>query len=197
MEQLWDIALKAQNTDVSLNAIHYLNNHYINGELLHSAFLVLNISPQCIPVHSADTATLAEREDEFVNHCMDSLYKAVTCLDKVRLLILLCDGHWVSLDISLLQSPECSLLVIQRGLILLTNHLESFRKRHAFHLRMWQLEGSGITSHQKSLQDSQSCALRVMLQPAGAAEKVSLSLCPFEWLEFTRAQCFSCAVLER
>ena len=30
MDQLWGIALRAQNTDVSLNAIHYLNNHYIS-----------------------------------------------------------------------------------------------------------------------------------------------------------------------
>jgi hypothetical protein len=46
MEQLWDIALKAQNTDVSLNAIHYLNNHYINCEWiaeLGSSKLPLNI----------------------------------------------------------------------------------------------------------------------------------------------------------
>jgi ubiquitin carboxyl-terminal hydrolase 34 len=74
------------------------------------------------------------------------------------------------------KNPESSLLVIQRGLILLTNHLESFRKRHAFHLRMWQLEGHGITSHQKSLQDCQSFALRVILQPAGASEKVGFVL---------------------
>ncbi|ELU04220.1 hypothetical protein CAPTEDRAFT_219867 [Capitella teleta] len=145
MEQLWDIALKAQNTDVSLNAIHYLNNHYINS----------------------DGANLVEREDEFINHCMDSLYEAVTSLDK---------------------SPESSLLVIQRGLILLTNHLESFRKRHAFHLRMWQLEGDGITSHQKSLQDSQSCALRVMLQPAGASDKTTLEMLSSDLVAELRAE---------
>ena len=32
MNQLWGIALRAQNTDVSLTAIHYLNNYYINCE---------------------------------------------------------------------------------------------------------------------------------------------------------------------
>ena len=30
MDQLWGIALRANNTDVSLNAIQYLNNYYIN-----------------------------------------------------------------------------------------------------------------------------------------------------------------------
>ena len=30
MDQLWGIALRAQNTDVSLTAIHYLNNYYID-----------------------------------------------------------------------------------------------------------------------------------------------------------------------
>ena len=34
MDQLWGIALRAQNTDVSLNAIQYLNNHYINCKFL-------------------------------------------------------------------------------------------------------------------------------------------------------------------
>ena len=30
MDMLWKIALRAQNTEVSLNAIQHLNNHYIN-----------------------------------------------------------------------------------------------------------------------------------------------------------------------
>ncbi len=33
MDQLWGIALRAHNTDVSLNAIHFLNLHYINCKL--------------------------------------------------------------------------------------------------------------------------------------------------------------------
>ena len=35
MNQLWGIALRAQNTDVSLTAIQYLNNYYINCKLTH------------------------------------------------------------------------------------------------------------------------------------------------------------------
>ena len=30
MDQLWGIALRARDTDVSLSAIQYLNNYYIN-----------------------------------------------------------------------------------------------------------------------------------------------------------------------
>jgi ubiquitin carboxyl-terminal hydrolase 34 len=33
MDQLWGIALRALNTDVSLTAIHYLNSYYIDCEL--------------------------------------------------------------------------------------------------------------------------------------------------------------------
>ena len=65
-------------------------------------------------------------------------------------------------------------MVIQRGLILLTNHLESFRRRYAFHMRNWQLDGQGISSHQKSLQDKNSLPIRVVLQPAGSSEKVCI-----------------------
>ena len=71
-----------------------------------------------------------------------------------------------------LQNPESGLLVIQRGLVLLTNHLESFRKRYAFHLRMWQLQGEGIECHKKCTQDKNAVPLRVVLQAAGASEKV-------------------------
>ncbi len=65
-------------------------------------------------------------------------------------------------------------MVMQRGLILMTNHLENFRRRYAFHLRNWQLDDQGISSHQKSLQEKSSAPIRVVLQPAGASEKVSI-----------------------
>ncbi|XP_064621669.1 ubiquitin carboxyl-terminal hydrolase 34-like isoform X2 [Lineus longissimus] len=118
MDQLWQIALRAHNSEVSMSAIQYLNAYYINygnGSL--------------------------GKEEEFIQRCMDSL------------------------------SPDSSLLVIQRDLVLLKNHLESFRKRYAFHLRTWQLKGEGIISHQKLLQDKQSCTIHIVLQPAGMAEK--------------------------
>ena len=75
---------------------------------------------------------------------------------------------------SFLQNPEGQLQIIQRGLILLTQHLEGFRKRYAYHLRRWQLAGKGINSHQRPIEDKPSTPIRVVLQPAGSAEKVKL-----------------------
>ena len=88
----------------------------------------------------------------------------------------------------LLDNPESGLQVIQRGLILLTNHLESFRKRYAYHLRNWQQEGQGITSHQKSLQDKSSTPLRVVLQPAGASEKTTVEMLSSDLVAELRAE---------
>jgi len=53
MDQLWEIALRALNSDVSVMAIQYVNSYYIgfgNGML--------------------------EKEEEFVQRCMDSLVRA-------------------------------------------------------------------------------------------------------------------------
>lgn len=71
------------------------------------------------------------------------------------------------------QNPESSLLIIQRGLILLTNHLESFRRRYAFHLRQLQHDSNPISSHQKMLQDKQSQPIHIILQcGTGSTDKV-------------------------
>ena len=84
--------------------------------------------------------------------------------------------------------PECNLLIIQRGLILLTNHLESFRKRYAYHLRNWQQEGQGICSHQKSLLDNSYAPIRVVLQPAGANEKTTIEMLASDLVAELRAE---------
>ena len=77
------------------------------------------------------------------------------------------------ISLSLCQNAENNLLVIQRGLVLLKNHLEAFRKRYAYHLRNWHIEGKGIRSHQRNIQEKQSAPIRITLQPAGMADKVS------------------------
>ena len=74
--------------------------------------------------------------------------------------------------VNLLQSPECSLQIVQRALVLLTNNLESFRKRYAYHLRLWQLDRQSVGSHHRSLQDKHSVPIHVIIQPATAADKV-------------------------
>ena len=44
MDQLWGIALRAQNTDVSLTAIQYLNAHYISCKLYRYTFDSLSMA---------------------------------------------------------------------------------------------------------------------------------------------------------
>ncbi|KAL5008333.1 hypothetical protein ScPMuIL_013914 [Solemya velum] len=144
MDQLWSIALRAHNTDVSMTAIQFLNNYYINygnGQL--------------------------EKEDEFVKRCMDSLVAASQALE---------------------EDPETNLLVIQRGLVLLKNHLEAFRKRYAFHLRNWALDNKGITSHQQNAHEKQSSPIRLLLQPAGMAEKTQLEVASTDLVAELRAE---------
>jgi ubiquitin carboxyl-terminal hydrolase 34 len=61
MDQLWNIALRALNTDVSMTAIQFLNCYYINyGN------------------------GLLDKEDEFVKRCMRNLVSASHSLDTVR-----------------------------------------------------------------------------------------------------------------
>ncbi|CAL1294964.1 unnamed protein product [Larinioides sclopetarius] len=133
MRQLWSIALRALNTDVSMAAIQYLNNYYIN---VHHGTL--------------------EKEEEFIEQCMESLMKA-----------------------SSNQNPEAeenNLMIIQRALLLLKTHIEAFRRRYAYHLRRWQLNGQGVSSHRCSMGEKQASALRIICQPAGLSEKTTIEL---------------------
>ncbi|XP_021379697.1 ubiquitin carboxyl-terminal hydrolase 34-like isoform X3 [Mizuhopecten yessoensis] len=144
MDQLWNMALKATNTDVSITAIQILNSYYINyGN------------------------SQLEKEEEFVQRCMDSLVQALSDLN---------------------QNPDTNLLVIQRGLVLLKNHLEAFRKRYAYHLRNWQIDGKGIRSHQRSIHDKQSSMMRVILQPAGMTDKTQLEMSSTDLVAELRAE---------
>jgi len=72
-----------------------------------------------------------------------------------------------------MQSPESSLQIVQRALVLLTSHLEIFRKRYAYHLRQWQLDRRSVASHHRSLQDKHSTLIHIIIQPASTADKVT------------------------
>ena len=61
MDQLWNIALRALNNDVSITAIQFLNSYYINYG-------------NC----------LLEKEEEFVKRCMESLTKATSDIYQVQ-----------------------------------------------------------------------------------------------------------------
>ncbi|XP_033629048.1 ubiquitin carboxyl-terminal hydrolase 34-like isoform X1 [Asterias rubens] len=108
-----------------------------------------------------------EKEEEFIKRCMESLSQASAQLDT---------------------SQDSSLLVLQRGLILLKTHLEAFRKRYAYHLRQWQLQGRGITNHKRHLLEGHSQTLRVVCQLAGMTEKFTVELSSSDLVADLRAE---------
>ncbi|XP_055619621.1 ubiquitin carboxyl-terminal hydrolase puf [Toxorhynchites rutilus septentrionalis] len=132
MENLWKIALRANNTDVSLTAIQYINTYYMEKQLKY--------------------------ENQFVAQCMNHLSQAVDELHR--------------------QSPssESALMCVQRALMLLNTHLETFRRRYAYHLRRWALEGKEIGAHSALRSEGPGPPIRIVLQPAGVPEKSVLHL---------------------
>lgn len=89
-------------------------------------------------------------EDEFIGRCMTIIATASKHL-----------------------SMEQNLQIMERGLLLLKSHIESFKRRFAFHLRLWWLEGRGITCHQQIAQrpTEKHYPIRVICQPAGLTDK--------------------------
>ncbi|XP_020817577.1 ubiquitin carboxyl-terminal hydrolase 34 [Drosophila serrata] len=95
-------------------------------------------------------------EKEFVSQCMDNLVQTATALE--------------SMD------DENALMRVQRGLLLLNTHLDTFRRRYAFHLRRWAIEGKGIGSHSNLKNEGAGPPLRIVLQQAGLSEKSVLQM---------------------
>ncbi|NWQ77721.1 UBP34 hydrolase, partial [Columbina picui] len=108
-----------------------------------------------------------EKEQEFISKCMESLMIASSNLER--------DSH-------------SSLTIIERGLLMLKTHLEAFRRRFAYHLRQWQIEGTGISSHLKALSDKQSLPLRIVCQPAGLPDKMTIEMYPSDQVADLRAE---------
>ncbi|MED6265523.1 Ubiquitin carboxyl-terminal hydrolase 34 [Characodon lateralis] len=108
-----------------------------------------------------------EKEQEFIRKCIESLLMASANLEK--------EAH-------------SSLTSIERGLLMLKTHLEAFRRRFAYHLRQWQIEGTGISSHLKALSDKQSLPLRIVCQPAGLPDKMTIEMYPSDQVADLRAE---------
>ncbi|PFX25818.1 Ubiquitin carboxyl-terminal hydrolase 34 [Stylophora pistillata] len=89
-------------------------------------------------------------EDEFIQRCMNIIGGASKQLNQ-----------------------EQNLQIMERGMLLLKSHIESFKRRFAFHLRLWWLEGRGITCHQQITQrpTEKHYPIRVLCQPAGLSDK--------------------------
>ncbi|KAL5285273.1 USP34 family protein [Megaselia abdita] len=96
-------------------------------------------------------------EHEFVSTCMDHLIQAADDLKKP-------------------ERQEYALMCVQRGLMLLNTHLETFRRRYAFHIRRWAMEGKEIGTFSNLRNESQGPTIRIILQPAGLSEKSVLHL---------------------
>ncbi|XP_047537193.1 ubiquitin carboxyl-terminal hydrolase puf isoform X2 [Vanessa atalanta] len=160
MDHLWKIALRANSTDVSMGAIQYLNSYYMGQQL--------------------------QQEDDFVSKCMFHLSSAAE-----RLISKNDDGQGTSLTSSVPieenketekttdkqniyehMTEEAALQCIQRALLLLKTHLDTFKRRYAYHLRRWALAESGAWEGGASGAGS----VRVTLQPAGAGPRASLAL---------------------
>ena len=124
---MWRIALQANNTDVSMKAIHILNTAYLG------------------------------RGEEFLTTCMEHLTEAQGCLDK--------------------EESEDNLVRIQRALLLLKSHLETFRKKYAFHFRRLAIEGNPVSSHAELVEVRHSSLIRINVQPGGAiSEKITFDM---------------------
>lgn len=148
MDHMWKIALRANNTDVSMAAIQYLNSYYMGQQLQH--------------------------EGEFVSQCMTHLAAATEDLKtKTKSNEIIEEGP---------------LLCIQRALLLLKTHLETFRRRYAYHLRRWVLEGKGVGSHAAALTDKNCTSIRVVVQPAGMSERTCFDLLSIDYVADLRAE---------
>lgn len=131
MDYLWKIALRANDTEVSLAAIQYINTYYMEHQL--------------------------KNEHEFVSQCMSYLKQAAEGLNTPEV-------------------EERSIMCVQRALMLLNTHLETFRRRYAYHLRRWALDGKGINSHSNFRSEGPGPPIKIILQPGGLPDKSILTL---------------------
>lgn len=67
-------------------------------------------------------------------------------------------------------------MCVQRALMLLNTHLDTFRRRYAYHLRRWALEGKGFGAHSALRNDAIGPSIRIILQPGGLPDKSILHL---------------------
>lgn len=99
-----------------------------------------------------------------------------------------CMTHLAAASADLVTNEEASLRCIQRALLLLRTHLEAFKKRYAYHLRRWALEGRGAGSHIAANTSERSQQIRVLVQPAGISEKTTFTLLSTDYVADLRAE---------
>ncbi|XP_046627893.1 ubiquitin carboxyl-terminal hydrolase 34 [Neodiprion virginianus] len=99
-----------------------------------------------------------------------------------------CMMHLAAASADLETNEEASLRCIQRALLLLRTHLEAFRKRYAYHLRRWALEGRGAGSHVAMNTSEKGQQIRIFVQPAGIPDKTSFTLLSTDFVADLRAE---------
>lgn len=67
-------------------------------------------------------------------------------------------------------------MCVQRALMLLNTHLDTFRRRYAYHLRRWALEDQSFGTHSALRNDTIGPSIRIILQPGGLPDKSVLHL---------------------
>jgi len=107
-----------------------------------------------------------DREDKFISECVSNLSVAADSLN---------------------DKEESSLLCIQRALLLLKTHLETFKRKYAYHLRKWTLEGHGIISHVIQ-NDKNAATVRLNISPAMLDEKLTLDMPSTDYIADMRAE---------
>lgn len=107
-----------------------------------------------------------DKEDKFISECVSNLSVAADTLN---------------------DREESSLLCIQRALLLLKTHLETFKRKYAYHLRKWTLEGHGIMSHVIQ-NDKNAATVRLNINPAMLEEKLTLDMPSTDYIADMRAE---------
>lgn len=107
-----------------------------------------------------------DKEDKFIRECISNLSTAADTLNNYE---------------------ESSLLFIQRALLLLKTHLETFKRKYAYNLRKWALEGHGIMSHVVQ-NDKNTPTIRLNINPAMLDEKLTLDMPSTDYIADMRAE---------
>lgn len=112
-----------------------------------------------------------EKEEEFIQQCMDYLKLSSSALPS---------------------NEEKNLAIIQRALILLKTHLEAFRCRYSFHLRLFQLTGElSVASHRdKCSERGQQMIKIVCCHPGSTSDKTSFEMHANDYVGELRAEIY-------
>ena len=117
-------------------------------------------------------------------HILNSAY-----LGKGEEFLTTCMAHLREASSSLTGDNEEQLVRIHRALLLLKSHLETFRKKYAFHFRRLAIEGRPVSSHAELVEVRSSAPLRIVVQPGGVVtEKVTLDMHAVDLVADLRAE---------